>query len=79
MTAGSDAFLRLLHAAELEHRHAPCLGWRRAVAHLVGGGHVDERLQLVVQIALGLLPMRRSSARSDARRCRSVMRPPARW
>ena len=57
MASGPNAFLRLLHAAHLEHRQAAGLGGRRAVADLVGGGHVDERLQFIVQVGLGPLPV----------------------
>ena len=57
MATGSHAFLGLFHAAQLEHGQTAGLGGRRAVADFVGGGHVDERLQLVVQILLGSVPM----------------------
>ena len=54
MASGPNALLRLFHTAQLEHGQTTGLGGRRAVANLVGGSHVDEGLQLVVQVALGL-------------------------
>ncbi len=57
VTIRSDAFLRLFHAAEMQHRRSPCVGRRSTIAHSVGGGHVHKRLELVVQVALGLVPM----------------------
>ena len=52
VTRRSDALLRLFHAAEMQHRGSPRLLRRGAVAHVVGRGHLHERLELVVQIAL---------------------------
>ena len=57
MTSGSNAFFRLLHAAKMEHSQSARVGGRRAVAHLVGGCHVDKGLQFVVQVLLGPVPM----------------------
>ena len=53
MATRPDAFFRLLHAAELKNGEAPRLVRRHAITDLVGGGHVDERLQFVVQITFG--------------------------
>ena len=55
--SGPNALLRLLHAAHLEHSQATGLGGRRTVADLVGGGHLDKRLQFIVQIGLDPLPV----------------------
>ena len=57
MTAASNSFLDLLQPSEFEHGEAAGLGGRGAGANLVGGRHVDERLQLVVQILLGPISM----------------------
>ena len=57
MASGPHALLRLLHTAHLEHRQAAGLGGRRAVADLVGGGHLDEGLQFIVQVGLGPVPV----------------------
>ena len=78
MASGPNALLRLLHAAHLEHSQTAGLGGRRAVADLVGGGHLDKRLQFVVQVGLDPVPVD-DPAHTDARRCRNIMRPPAHW
>jgi hypothetical protein len=54
--SAANAFLGPFHASELERSATAGLGARRAVADLVGGRHVDKGLQLVVQVALGLVP-----------------------
>ena len=51
------------------------LGGRRAVADLVGGGHLDERLQFIVQVGLDLF--RLTIQRTMEARCRNITRPPA--
>ena len=63
MPPRTNAFFRLLHAAELQEGEAPRLVRRHAIAHLIRGGHVDERLQFVVQIALG--PISRDDSAHD--------------
>jgi hypothetical protein len=50
------ALLRLLDASQLQACQAARLVRRRAVAHVVGGRHLDERLQFVVQLGLGVVP-----------------------
>lgn len=57
MASGSNALLCLFHPAQLEHSQTASLGGRRAVADVGGGSHVDERLQFIVQIGLGPLPI----------------------
>ena len=54
MAGASHVFLGLFHASELEPGSTAGFGRRRSVADLVGGRHVDERFQLVVQVVLGL-------------------------
>jgi hypothetical protein len=56
MPAASNALLHLLHAAEQQHRAAPGFDRGLAVAHPIGRGHRDERLQLVVELPLGAGP-----------------------
>ena len=56
VTAGPNALLHLLHTAHLKHRQAAGLGGRRAVADVIGGSHVDERVELIVHVCLGLAP-----------------------
>ena len=56
MAGTSNAFLDLFQAFELKCGSPARLGTRRAVANLVGRSHVDEDFQLVVQVALGLVP-----------------------
>ena len=55
MATASNVLFRLFHASELEHGPTPSLGKGRAVADLVGGGHIDEGFQFVIQIALRLI------------------------
>ena len=50
MATGPNALLGLLHSSQLKHGQTAGLGGRRAVADFVGGRHVDERPQFVVQI-----------------------------
>ena len=57
MTICADTFLGLFNAAELENRQAARFARRQSVAHLLGGGHVDECLELVIQALLGPVPM----------------------
>jgi hypothetical protein len=75
MATTSNAFLGLFQSSQLERGSTAGFSRCCTVANFVGGGHVDEDLQLVVQILFGL--SRRAIQRTiDARRCRSVMRPP---
>ena len=53
VASGSDALFRLLHSPEIEYRDTPRIDRRRSVAHVIRRGHVDERLQLVIQVLLG--------------------------
>jgi hypothetical protein len=53
----ADALFRLLEPAERQRRLAPCLVLRKAIAHLVGGGHFEKRLQLLIDSLLRLLPV----------------------
>ena len=58
MATASHVFLGLFHSSQLEQGQTTGLGGRRSVADFFGGRHVDERLQLVVQILLGSIPTR---------------------
>ena len=58
MAAASNLFLDLLQPSQFEHGKTAGLGGRGAGVNLVGGCHVDERLQLVVQILFGAIPAR---------------------
>ena len=51
-------FPGLFDPAKIEHGQTACLGRRRPVAHLVGGGHIDKGLQLVVQVLLGAVAVK---------------------
>jgi hypothetical protein len=61
MTSCSDAFLYLFHTTEPEPGQPACLGGRRAVAHRVGSGHVDESLELIIQVLLRAVPAKKPS------------------
>jgi hypothetical protein len=54
---GSDALLRLLDSSEVEHGQTAGLGWRRTITHPLVRGHVDKRLQFIIEVALGPLSM----------------------
>src|SRR5262249_28433210 len=55
VTLGADTFFRLLDAAELGPRESIRLIVREALADFVGGGHLDVRLQLVIESLLSLI------------------------
>ena len=58
MATISNAFLGLFQASQLERGSTAGFGRCCTVADFVGGGHVDENLQLVVQILFGSVPTR---------------------
>src|SRR5690348_7857183 len=55
MTTAAYLFLDLLQPSHLEEGKTVGFGGRCSRANLVSGRHVDERLQLVVQVLFGSL------------------------
>ena len=53
IAVGPHAFLRWFDPSEVENGQTTCVTGRRAIAHLVGGGHLEKGMDFVVQIALG--------------------------
>jgi hypothetical protein len=58
MACSSNAFLDLFQASQLEPGSTVRFSRCRTVADFVVGSHVDESLQLVVQILFGSVPTR---------------------
>ena len=58
MATISNPCLGLFQASQLERGSTAGFGRCRTVADFVGGGHVDESPQLVVQILFGSIPTR---------------------
>ena len=58
MTAGANAFLHLVDAAELEQCEPPRLGRGKTIPDPVRSGHLDERTNFVVEKLFGSIPVK---------------------